>query len=266
MIKALTHPVARWSDWGSWSTESLRREAFFVESHDTSLYASLYAHPRVDPGSPGVVICQSWGIEADRTAGFAHELALEIARLGGVALLFHYPGYGDSTGATTPISLDGLADAVTAVAQDLRQRFDELELIVVGLMLGAAVAVTAAAALEPRRLLLVQPAFSPPTYFDELISRAERGRLGAPSTGAFAFGYPIPDRLRNNGPAATARTLTQLQDRTTIIRYSEPVLNEPVARSIERIDIEGTWRFGVGRHPELLAAAIGWVGTAGART
>src|SRR2546430_16124890 len=82
--------------------DGIHREMAFVPSGTARLYASLYA------GSPprladAFVLVPSWGVELGALQDLAHDLAAELARLGGACVLYHAPGHGDSTGDSSAL-------------------------------------------------------------------------------------------------------------------------------------------------------------------
>lgn len=255
---------AHWSDAAIWEGEGLRREAFFFASHGVDLYGSIYA--AVPPSSLGVVFCNSWGYEANLTSRLVHPLSLAIAGAGGVALNFHYPGFGDSQEDLGETTLDAMADAAVDAVREASKRYPGANWTLAGLMLGASIAALAAdRGVEAEELLLVQPTLRPSSYFARL-ERASKRSIGKPApVEGFAFGYPLPQSLLASAPAADAAVeaaLARFPGKGTIARYAEPEEIEGAPESFEHVCAPGVWRFGAQDRnhsdPMLVSAIADW--------
>ncbi|CAN5895178.1 hypothetical protein BH20GEM1_BH20GEM1_21390 [soil metagenome] len=242
----------------TWEGDSLRREVFFFDSGPHRLYGSLYASARrTHPG--GVVLCSSWGIEADRTQDIVHGLAAEAADLGGAAVVFHYPGYGDSGGRIEDVTIEDLVAAAVRAAAEGSRREPGTSWVLAGLMLGASVAALAWQRVAARGLLLVQPALDPGAYFEQLLHRVERAGLVEGKNTDTAFGYPVPEAIRSAGPdvaAAVGAELVACAGPGAVVRYAEPKPDEALPEGFDAITAPGSWRFGSMRYPDLARAAV----------
>lgn len=263
---------SRWADAAAWRGDGLRREVFFFESRGVPLYGSLYA--AAEPSrSLGVVACGSWGVEADRSDPLLRSVALATARLGGAALVFHYPGYGDSYGDLAEVDMGQLVAAAADALAEGARRCPDAEWTLAGFMFGAAVACLAQPLSRARRLLLLQPSLRPVAYFQRLSSRSRPLPLGSPagdkmvagSDPGMAYGYPVPSRILEDSAAdaAVADALAQFEGEGTVLAHAdeEPDLAPP---RFERVVVPGRWRFGARNNPGLAAAATAWLERAGA--
>jgi hypothetical protein len=260
--------VSGWEHSGTWTGNGLRREVFFFASAGVAIYGSLYMATEISRPF-GVVACNSWGVEADRCDPLQRTVALEMARLGGAGLIFHYPGYGDSYGELSEVGLDVLRDAaVDAVAEGSR-RCPGLTWTLAGFMFGAVVASLAGRPAAVERLLLVQPSLRPAEYF-----RAVLGRRGLTTSAAdlhtlefgaapgMAYGYPVPERILAAGAAAERAPVAALASFASggaVVRHREPASRDVALEGFEQVEAPGTWRFGSQNHPELAAAAVEWL-------
>lgn len=261
---------SRWSDAAVWSGEGLRREVFFFRSAGVELYGSLYA--AAEPSRPfGVVACQSWGIEADRTDPLVRNVALSMARLGGAGLVFHYPGYGDSFGDLAEVSLADLVSAAADAVEEGSRRCPGLSWILAGFMFGAATA-----ALTRQRqggeLLLVQPEPAPGAYLRRLAETTQpvapgpspREMRKAGSFPGMAYGYPVPGRIAAaaaEADAEVAAALAAYEGEGAVVRHAAGAAAPPEAlpERLERVEVAGAWRFGSQNHPGLANAAAEWL-------
>jgi hypothetical protein len=261
-------PTSRWSEAASWRGEGLRREVFYFRSGGVDLYGSLYA--AVETTRPfGIVACNSWGVEADRCDPLQRSVAMEMARLGGAGMVFHYPGYGDSHGDLAGLDLDDLAGAAVDAVAEAGRRCPGIAWTLAGFMLGASVAAVAQPNTPAKRLLLVQPSLRPGGYFNQLANRrslppASPGgdAMEVGNTHGMAYGYPVPSRIvaqEKGADAAVAEALARFEGKGTVIRHEEPQEPSGLPRNFERIEVGGSWRFGAHSHPSLVEAAVGWL-------
>ena len=103
-------------------------------------------HPpgRGDGPRRGAVLCQPLGPEYVRTHRAFRHLAIQLANRGIEVLRFDYYGSGDSAGAATEASLERWVGDVCTAAAELRRTGPVEEIVMVGLRLGAALALAAA--------------------------------------------------------------------------------------------------------------------------
>jgi hypothetical protein len=245
--------MSRWKSSGTWTGEGLQREVFYFPSEGRQLYGSLYL-PLTRARPFGIVICGSWGVEADRTNGMLRELAFGSAELGLAAMIFQYPGQGDSRGIMLDRTIrEQTQSALDASAQGSHRR--DVEWIFVGLRLGAVIAARAAGVLGSRRVLLIEPALDPAAYFAELTGAAQRASLGVTPPVGFAFGYAVPPAIRDDADPLAGVTPKE----GAVIRYACPAPVNAVLGNLEVVERPGTWHFLQHRHPELVAATLGWL-------
>jgi hypothetical protein len=257
--------MSRWADAETWAGADLRREVFFFRSCETELYGSIYATP--SPSPLGVVFCNSWGIEGEQGSRLMHPVALSVAEAGGVAVIFHYPGFGDSHGDLAEATMDILARSAVDAVCEASRRHPNTHWILAGLMFGASVASLAAdrgAAAE--ELLLIQPVLRPRRYFTKL-ERVAKLSLGGPipSDGS-VFGYRLPEAMISSTAATDAildAAFARFCGEGTIIRYENPGQIEGAPDRFQHVCAPGTWRFGSHDHnhrdPALVRATAQWL-------
>jgi alpha/beta superfamily hydrolase len=251
----------RWGDTGRWAGGGLRREAFFFPSGGEQLYGSLYA---ADSSAPvaAIAICNSWGFEGNQSDATVQSIALASARAGAAALLFHYPGFGDSHGDLAEATIESLVDAAVDAVEEASRRLTVSRWTLAGLMFGAPVATLAAERTRAARLLLIQPALESAPYFARLERSARRAAIRVPARAGNAYGYPLPRRIVDAAPeidSAVAKTLPEFAGEGAVVRYAEPPRGEPVPERFEDVVLPGAWRFGARQKPELAEVAAGWL-------
>jgi pimeloyl-ACP methyl ester carboxylesterase len=247
-----------WSDAAVWADDDLHREVFFFEAGGEELFGSLYASKHRSR-AVGLVLCSSWGIEAHRMCRVTDALARKAAQLGGAALLFHYPGYGDSTGLPERNTIESLVAAGVAAAAEASGRQPELTWGFAGVRLGASVAALAQRAAGMRHLLLIQPALDPKRYFEEMLANASRAMLGRGRGSKVAFGYPVPEAILHHPSVAfdVSRELSEFDgERAVTVQYRTPTIEEPALERFERVTVSGKWHFGLRNYPDLKRGAL----------
>jgi hypothetical protein len=255
-----------WDDAATWVGEGLRREVFYFGPAEEPLYGSLYS--AAEPTRPfGVVICPSWGIEADRTARLSHGIALAAARIGGAGFVYSHAGHGDSHGDLHGATMDVLADSAVRAAEAARERRPQLSWFYAGIVLGGSVAFLAQRRTGlADRLLLVQPALRPSEYFEWLARSANRVTLGPGRVENMAHAYPLPQRILERGEEedeAVRAALAEFAGEGTVVRCARPDPDPLVPATFEHVVVDASWRFGVKDCPKLEAAAGEWLRRSG---
>ncbi len=175
----------------------------------------------------GVVLCHPAPQEYSQTYWAMHKLAGMLAASGFHVLRFDYAGTGDSSGASDDVSLHGWVGDIAGAMQQLRDISGVRRVALVGIRLGAALALRAVAAgARARDVVLWEPVVSGEAYLSEL-DAVEMRRLAM-------LNYPEPDErlddeLMGYPFPATLRAETRAIDLTT----------EPVGR-ISRLLVVST--------------------------
>lgn len=152
-----------------------------------------------------MLLCNPFGEEASRAHRTYRVLATQLERAGYACLRFDYSGTGDSMGDSTTATVDGWVRDVIHAAERLREATGVGRIAVVGLRLGATLAMLASATgeLRARHLLLWDPVVDGAGYLRELAAQHRaymREELGPawPAQGAaearprmVGAGYPV---------------------------------------------------------------------------
>jgi hypothetical protein len=252
--------VKGWADASVWLGEGLRRENFFFGWGGERLFGSLYRAESLSRRD-GLIVCPSWGIEADRSNRLLNGLAVAMARLGGAALTFHYPGYGDSEGDVRALTVDALAEAAVTALTQADRRVPDIEWTLAGFTFGASIACLVLRCELARGLLLLQPELRPGFYFEELVRKTKRSGFGK-DLERLAFGYPVPASMLDRAgeaDAAVERAISTYDKGGLAAHYASPAEPKLLPASLERRVVPGTWRFGARHQRELSGAAIEWL-------
>jgi uncharacterized protein len=120
-----------------------------------------------------VLLCNPFGEEASRAHRVYRVLATQLERAGYACLRFDYSCTGDSLGEGAAATLDGWVRDVVVAAERLREATGAGRVAVIGLRLGATLAMLASAtgALRIRHLLLWDPVVDGAGYLRELVGQ-----------------------------------------------------------------------------------------------
>jgi alpha-beta hydrolase superfamily lysophospholipase len=237
----------------TWRGEGLAREAFYFDVDGVELFGSLYRAEPVRRGL-GVVVCGTLSLEAIKSL-VPQRLAAGVARAGGCALVFHYPGSGDSFGPVDASFAELRAAAVAAVAE-ARRRVPEVRWGLAGLSVGAAVAAAAAEEAAVEELLLLEPALDPVRWLDELVRASARSNLLGSADDGFAYGAPVPPLAPAQDPVALLR---RFSGRSVVVRSEENPPQTPLPDGIEVRSVPGKWARWREEAPALVEAALAWL-------
>ena len=183
--------------------------AFFFGSADKRLFG-IYHEPSLGRDrQSGVVLCYPFGQEYIRSHRSYQKLAVQLASAGFHVLRFDYYGCGDSSGESHDVTIDQWLDDIVTAVVELKDSAGIEEISLVGLRLGATLAVRAStreASARVKNLVLWEPVTNGKEYVAEQL-RDHRNWLrdlslkpprgGHNSAGAEVLGFPLPDRLRD---------------------------------------------------------------------
>jgi hypothetical protein len=242
-----------------WSGDGLKREVFFFPSGDAQIYGSIFASsPLRRPY--GLVLCSSWGIDADRLKRLLPRLAVGMAEIGGVAMLFDFPGHGDSMGRGDLVTVRRLVATTRAALSRASERYPNVTWIVGGALLGASIAALTVAELSAHHLLLLQPELDPPAYVKTVVRKARRRTMGVGDTEQTAFGYPIPLGVLNGRDATlVTESLEAFHGRGAVVRFSDPPTPSRMPEQFEVHSVPGTWRVAQRTYSELVNPTLAWL-------
>ncbi|HEU4733454.1 MAG TPA: hypothetical protein VFT22_36425 [Kofleriaceae bacterium] len=147
-------------------------------------------------------MCNPFGEEASRAHRTYRVLATQLERAGYASLRFDYSSTGDSLGDSADATIDAWIQDILTAGEQLLARSGATRIAIVGLRLGAALAMLASARgdLPLRHLLLWDPVVDGAAYVRELIAQ-HRQYMRA------EIGESWPDRLQIAGGGIPAEAL-----------------------------------------------------------
>lgn len=132
---------------------------------------ALYSPPRAAASSgSAVLMCNPFGQEAIRAHRLYRILGERLRDSGCHVLRFDYFGTGDSAGDDEQFDIDGAVGDIVTVAELLRQRSGVRSICLLGLRLGASLAMLGSLRMRelPAGLLLLDPVCDATTYIDQM--------------------------------------------------------------------------------------------------
>ena len=183
------------------------------------LLGALHQPQRLQPRGTAVLLCNPFGEEASRVHRTYRVLATQLERAGYAGLRFDYSGTGDSLGESSEATIDAWVGDIVTAAERLRAVSGATRIAVIGLRLGAALAMLASARgdLRARHLLLWDPVVDGAAYLRELIAqhraymRSEIGedwkdhlQIAADGAPGEALGAPIGACWGRRSPRSTS--------------------------------------------------------------
>ncbi len=152
-----------------------------------------------------VLLCHAAPQEYSMTHWSMRQLATRLADVGFPVLRFDYFATGDSAGVSADASLARWVDNIDTAAEELRDASGVRRLSIVGLRLGAALAVRAVArGLRVRDLVLWDPVVSGTDYVammdkvDQRVLRSRHYPVSNRTPVGELFGYPFGDAIRRD--------------------------------------------------------------------
>ena len=245
-------------------------QPFHFGSTDRPLFG-VYHSPESSRANPrGALVCHPGFAEYEASHRATRQLATVLARCGCAVLRFDYSATGDSWGRSEDARLDRWREDVLTAVDELVAIGGVRSVALVGLRLGAALALeTVAQRDEIRSVVLWDPVVSGRTYLEKLIE-AERQRLDGYKRrprehgGDGLLGYAVPEGLRASLRDLDLTTVTSFGRCKVLLVTSEASpeyesLFQHVADHgvrIDRHDFEGRSPWGVETAGRLVPAEI----------
>ncbi len=141
----------------------------------TRLYGVYHAAKGQTPRESGIVLCYPMGQEYMRSHRAYRMLSLMLAKRGYHVFRFDYFATGDSAGESGDGSLTQWGRDIGAAIEELKETADLERVSLIGLRLGAALALEAAAGRDDiERLVLWDPVVDGERYVEQLMLAVER--------------------------------------------------------------------------------------------
>lgn len=202
----------------------------------------LYYRPR-EPRPTAALLCNPFGHEAIRAQRFYRVLADRLAAQGHPVLRFDYHGTGDAPGDDDGGDLDAWAGDVVAADAQLGRLSGAARRVWFGMRLGATLALRAAPAARPARLLLWDPVCDGARYRAELQRRhlemldeafaVPPPRRPEDTDGSEALGFALSPRLRAQLDGHDAAAAFAAAGGVELVAIGDPA--QPDGAALERL-------------------------------
>jgi len=213
------------------------------------LFGWLHSIPNDVPSSLGLVICKPFGFEAMSAHLSVRAFAEMAAELGIPTLRFDYGGSGDSADLEPAADqLDAWLRDVIAAIRELQSRTGVERVCLLGIRLGALLAVLAASrAPQVKALIAVAPVLSGKRYIRELrtfelaAAQTQASLAGAPQqTPSLDAELAGAGHLEVSGFFLNAKTISALQQ-VDLLTMPPPTLAEALVIDREDLPVAGAW-------------------------
>jgi len=217
-------------------------EPFFFDSEGQALFG-CYHEPRSGARDCAVLLANPVGHEYVQFHRVYRQLAIMLSDAGFPVLRFDYTGTGDSSGDYPDWSMTRWATDIERAAEEVKRRGPSSRKAVVGLRVGASIALQVAGkSVDLDSLVLWDPIVSGSAYVDELRAGHEnmmgyahvipKPEAGTPPE---VLGFPFPDSLANEiGFIDLLTTEKKVARRTLVIESNDAVAQRPLCDVLSR--------------------------------
>ena len=147
-------------------------EAFFfggASSGSPQLFGTTTAAARKEKADFGVLVCPAFSEERQKTYRSTFLFAKELAHVGIPSMRFDYAGTGDSDGRLAGTTVGSMVADTVRAHQEAKSRLGVDKMVLLGIRLGAAIAVISADTIQDiDRLVLWNPIVSGKRFFRDL--------------------------------------------------------------------------------------------------
>jgi uncharacterized protein len=176
---------------------------FFFGTSSRRLFGAYHSPEGGRGRGPAVVLCQPFGHEYLRGHRAFRNLAIAIAERGHHVIRFDYFGTGDSEGSSDEHTVEQSLADIAAAIEEVKDMSEVAEVTLVGLRLGATLALLAASGRrDVDRVILWDPVAAGDTYLDALAVLQREwlvdrmGRQRANIGDAELIGFPMTKAMR----------------------------------------------------------------------
>jgi amino acid adenylation domain-containing protein len=170
--RSVTETNAQESNGNSYLLNRLNPVSSFFFGPDSSLYGLLHT-PQKEDATQAVLICPPIGAAYKKCYFLLKLLGDELAEAGVPVLRFDYYATHDSMGEDQEASFDRWMSDIQCAYQELQERTGA-EITVLGIRMGALLALRSLAEKDVKRWVLWDPVYSGNSYYQELMNMQKR--------------------------------------------------------------------------------------------
>ena len=208
---------------------------FFFGTSGRRLFGAYHA-PEGRGRGPAVVLCQPFGHEYLRGHRAFRNLAIAIAERGHHVIRFDYFGTGDSAGSSDEHTVEQSLADIAAAIEEIKDISEATEVTLVGLRLGATLAMLAASTRrDVDRVILWDPIIAGDTHLDGLVLLQHEwledrmGKQAASVADDELIGFPMTEAMREQLSATRIAPPPKLRARRVELFVSS---DDPEYRSL----------------------------------
>lgn len=209
---------------------------FYFGAADRLLFA-CYHEPALERRRKcAVVVCQPIGHEYINSHRALRQLASRLCYAGFPVLRFDYYGCGDSSGSAEEGRITQWLEDISTAISELRRRTGATEVCLVGLRVGGALAMIAAAERNHlESLVLWDPVVSGKSYLDDLFRlqkemlrfRPKPGRAQKPLDYVDVLGFPLSHFLQTELKNIDLSTLAGVSAKNVLVIQTDKTAEQP---------------------------------------
>lgn len=253
---------------------------------DRQLFGVFHPGNSANHSGIGVLLCPAFGQEYMRSHRAYRQLALMLSKQGHEVFRFDYYGTGDSSGDDSEILVSEAIKDVAAAAEEFRETTNFSKLVLVGLRLGASIALSySATQSESISVILWDPVLNGETYLTEMLDNVpnlstSNGETLNPNDNQQTWGFngfPITPTMRGelrqldlaklsfSVPARLRVISSQDREEYSTFTYAMGANASVNLADYEHVPSHGDWNDiddygGALLHSEIIKKIVDWVG------
>ncbi len=211
---------------------------FFFGTSGRRLFGAYHSPDGGRGRLPAVVLCQPFGHEYLRAHRAFRNLAIAIAERGHHVIRFDYFGTGDSAGSSEEHTVEQSLADITAAIEEVKDISEATDVTLVGLRLGATLALLAAAERrDVDRVILWDPVIAGDAHLGNLASLQREwledrmGKQAANIGDSELIGFPMTAEMRSHLSATCIEPAPALRARRVDLFVSS---DEPAYQSLRK--------------------------------
>lgn len=208
---------------------------FYFGAPDKPLFACYYEPALEKRRKCAIVVCQPIGHEYINSHRALRQLASRLCYAGFPVLRFDYYGCGDSSGSAEEGRIPQWLDDISTAISEVRRRTGAAEVCLIGLRVGGALAVIAAAErADPETLVLWDPVVSGKRYLDGLLRlqkemlrfRPKPGGAQEPLDYLDVLGFPLSHFLQTELKNIDLSTLAGVSAKNVLVIQTDKTADQ----------------------------------------
>jgi uncharacterized protein len=213
---------------------------FYFRPGEASLFGCFHPCDVESRRSRSILLCHAWGHEYMASHRAMRQLAARLAQSGWPALRFDWLGSGDSGGGSDRATLTDWQLDVGDAAAELTQRSRDAQQTMIGLRLGASIALLHTQRLNNvHSLVLWDPIVSGQAWLDDVVQQQDAREEHDLSEVRDICGVPLHSRLSSQLAEMNLLSVTRLPARHVLV-IDAPTPREDTAALVDHLQQLGS--------------------------